>query len=187
MRLFFAVLLPDEMISRVADAQEGLKREITDSGVKWTRPEQFHFTVKFLGATPPEKLQSILAAARSARDGRNSFEVSLGGLGAFPTMNRPGILWVGVKKGAESLASLALQLDGILVKYGYKIEKRPLTPHITLARIKTYSGEAEAAKILKTAHIDEIGTVSVDRFVLMRSTLQPTGSEYTVVEEFPYK
>lgn len=187
MRLFFAVLLPEELISELTAVQDDLKRKITDSGVKWTKPEQLHLTVKFLGETDPDRLQKVLPAGLAVREGRKPFELSIGGLGAFPNMNRPSVLWVGANKGADSLVSLALQLDGLLVKYGYKKEARPPTPHLTLARIKTYSGEAEVSRVLKTAEVGEIGATTIDRFTLMRSTTKPTGSEYSVVEEFPFK
>jgi 2'-5' RNA ligase len=158
MRLFFAVLLPDELAARVGGIQTDLKSRVSDSGVRWTRAEQVHFTVKFLGETPPEKIEKVIEACSVARDDHAPFELSIGGLGGFPSSNRPSVLWLGVKKGAENLRNLALQLDGLLVKYGYRAEKRPLTPHLTLARIKTYSGEAETAKLLRTHDVSEVGT-----------------------------
>ena len=193
MRLFFAVLLPEEIVARATDVQRQLREWITDSGVKWTQPEQFHFTVKFLGDIPPEKIEKVLQTGQAVREGRDRFELAVEGAGAFPSASRPSTLWLGVTTGADSLAEIALQLDGILVKYGHKKENRPPTPHLTLARIRTYSGEAQAAGALKRADIGEIGSYTVDRFVLMRSTpryyrdrLKPTGSEYSVVEEFPF-
>ena len=98
MRLFFAVLLPKELISELTALQDGLKRQVKDSGVKWTKSEQLHLTVKFLGETDPDRLQKVLPVGNAVADGREPFEVSIGGLGAFPTVNRPSVLWVGAKK-----------------------------------------------------------------------------------------
>jgi 2'-5' RNA ligase len=186
MRLFFAVLLPDEIVSRVTEFQNDLKGLITDSGVKWSRPEQFHFTLKFLGETSPERIEKVLMAGKAVASVRNPFEITVGGLSAFPNNRRPSTLWLGATEGADSFAELALQLDGLLVKYGHGKESRPPTPHITLARIKTYSGETETARVLRTPEAGEIGTTTIDGFVLMQSTLKPTGSEYRVVEEFTF-
>src|SRR5688500_4948128 len=128
MRLFFAVLLPKELISHLTAVQNELKSQVTDSGVKWTNQGQLHLTVKFLGETDPDRLQKVLPVGLAVREGRKPFELSIGGLGAFPSLNRPSVIWLGAKKGAESLVSLALQLDELLVKYGYKKEARPPTP-----------------------------------------------------------
>jgi len=187
MRLFFAVLLPIELVSQLTDLQGELKSQVTDSGVKWSKAEQLHLTLKFLGETDADRLQKVMPVGLAVGEGRIPFELSLGGLGAFPSATRPNVLWVGATKGADSLVSLALQLDELLVKYGYKKENREPTPHLTLARIKTYSGEAQAAKALKTTQVGELGTTTIDRFTLMRSTLKPTGSEYSVVEEFTFE
>jgi 2'-5' RNA ligase len=187
MRLFFAVQLPEGLIGRIAAVQTELAGRLTDSGVRWTKTEQLHFTVKFLGDTPAEKIERVIQAGNAVREENPSFELAIGGLGGFPSSNRPSVLWLGASKGAENLRNLALQLDEILVKYGYRAEKRPLTPHLTLARIKTYSGEAETTRLLKAHEVGDIGSTMIDRFVLMRSTLKPTGSEYNVVEEYMLK
>ena len=186
MRLFFAVMIPDEIVERVGEVQRGFRERITDSGVKWARPEKFHFTIKFLGDTPPEKVETILLAGKAVSEGRSPFVLTLGGTGAFPNSQRPSTLWVGAKNGSEQLAEIALQLDELLVKYGYKKERRPLAPHLTLARIKTYAGEAESARALRSVEAGDLGSFTVDRFALMRSQLKPAGSEYTVVEEFVF-
>jgi 2'-5' RNA ligase len=186
MRLFYAVLIPQDIVDRVREVQERFRAQIADSGVKWAKPETFHFTIKFLGDTPPEKIEKALLAGQAVKEGRNPFELRLGGAGGFPSSQRPSTLWVGVKEGSKDLAEIALQLDELLVKYGYQKERRPLVPHVTLARIKSYAGEAESARALQSIRAGELGGFTVDRFALMRSQLKPSGSEYTVVEEFVF-
>ncbi len=187
MRLFFAVTLPEEIIERVSVAQASLREAIGDDGVKWTRPDQFHYTLKFLGETPPPRARRAVDAALVTSEGVTPFEMVLGGVGAFPNSQRPSTLWVGATAGGEALAELAARLDGLLVKQGFQKENRPLKAHLTLARIKGYAGEVAAARALKTADVGELGSAAIDRFVLMHSTLKPTGSVYAVVEEFPFK
>ncbi|HXG24550.1 MAG TPA: hypothetical protein VNJ09_08365, partial [Chthonomonadales bacterium] len=62
----------------------------------------------------------------------------------------------------------------------------PHKAHLTLARIKSYAGEAATARLLRSHRVGELGSFVVDRFVLMESILKPEGSEYTVVEEFRF-
>ncbi len=186
MRLFFAVPIPEEIVARVAEAQAELRAAVGDDGVRWTRPEQFHYTLRFLGEQPPPRAAKALQTALTAREKQEPFTVALGGVGAFPNDRRPGTLWVGASVGVERLVALASTLDRLLVKEGFARENRPFKAHLTLARIKSYAGETAAAKALRTADVGELGAFTVDRFVLMQSTLKPSGSAYQVLEEFPF-
>jgi len=187
MRLFFAVLLPDDAIEALKRAQEELQTTINEGGISWVRPHQFHYTVKFLGETTPARARIAIEAAEAIQEDLVPFRVTLGGLGAFPNRERPSVVWVGATEGGEELARSAQLLDDRLGQVGFSKEKRAFTAHLTLARIKTYAGEVAAARLLKTAHWGDLARVQVDRFVLMRSTLHPTGAEYTVVDEFPFR
>jgi 2'-5' RNA ligase len=186
MRLFFAVTLPDELIEKISEAQARLRAAVGDEGVRWTRPDQFHYTLKFLGETPAPRAYKAVDAARAVCEGQQPFAITLGGAGAFPSDQRPSVLWIGATAGAEPLIDLAVRLDKALVRQGFPRENRPPKAHLTLARIKTYAGEAAAARALKTVQIGEIGTAVVGGIVLMQSALKPTGSEYTIVEKFGF-
>ncbi len=186
MRLFFAALLPEPLVARVLEVQQQLRARVGDDGVRWTRPDQFHYTLKFLGEQPPARANRAVEAALAAREGPSRFSLTLTGVGAFPNERRPSTLWTGAGEGADRLAELAASLERLLVKEGFARENRPFKPHLTLARIKSYAGEIAAAKALKTAEIGEIGAAPIDRFVLMQSTLKPSGSEYAILEEFAF-
>jgi 2'-5' RNA ligase len=183
MRFFFAVTLSKEIIARVTDVQQNLRKAIGDVGVKWTRPEQFHYTLRFLGEQPAPKAHIAVEAAQAVAADCKEFDFSLGGIGAFPNSQRPTILWIGASAGVEELTSLANTLEWRLQRAGFRKENQDFNAHLTISRIKGYAGEIAAVKSLKTADVGELGTVRVDRFVLMQSVLKPTGSEYTVVEE----
>ncbi len=184
MRLFFAIPIPDEILEGVRAVQETLRNVIGDEGVRWTRADQFHYTLKFLGEQSPIRARHAIEAARALAGGIEPFGLTLGGVGAFPNAQRPGTLWIGAIEGDAALADLASRLDQVLVKERFHRESRSLKAHLTLARVKTYIGEIACARALKTAQIGTVGVVTIDRFVLMQSTLKPTGAEYTVVEEF---
>jgi RNA 2',3'-cyclic 3'-phosphodiesterase len=186
MRLFFAVLLPDEMITAVQTAQDQIKARAGESDIRWTQPEQFHYTLKFLGEQAAPKARAAVEVAQVVAARTAPFTLTLAGAGAFPSSDRPSTLWIGASDGAEEMSRLAAELDKGLVGQGMPREKRAMKAHLTLARIKTYKGEAAAARALRNVEIGEIGSITVDRFCLMQSDLRPTGSVYTVVEEFGF-
>ena len=74
-----------------------------------TRPEQFHYTLKFLGEQPPARADKAIAAADSIRENVEQFEISLGSIGAFPNTNRPGTIWLGTNSGGDALAEVRAQ------------------------------------------------------------------------------
>jgi 2'-5' RNA ligase len=187
MRLFFAVTLSEEIIARVTDVQLNLRKAIGDEGVKWTRPEQFHYTLRFLGEQPAPKAHIAVEVAQALAADCQEFDFSLSGIGAFPNMQRPSTLWVGASAGVEPLTNLANLLEWRLQRAGFRKESQAFNAHLTISRIKGYAGEMAAVKTLKTADVGELGTIRLDRFVLMQSALKPTGSEYTIVEEFRLK
>lgn len=190
MRLFFAVTIPDEFIEKVLEAQTALRELVGDEGVRWTKPEQFHYTLKFLGEQNAVRAEKAVACAEALRESHAGFEMTLGGLGAFPSGQRPSTLWLGATVGAENLAAVAADLDSLLTNHGFTRENKPLKAHLTLGRIKTYKGETAAARALRKMADDPrwsgLGSFTVNRFVLMRSTLKPDGAEYAVVDEFGF-
>ncbi|MGC8669407.1 MAG: RNA 2',3'-cyclic phosphodiesterase [Chthonomonadales bacterium] len=187
MRLFFAVLLPEDVLAVLQRSQDELRHTICAGGISWVRPHQFHYTLKFLGDTTPARARVAVEAAEAIQEKLAPFQVTLGGLGAFPNAERPSVLWVGASAGGPRLSHVAYLLDEQLGRVGFSKEKRPFTAHLTVARIKTYEGEAAAARLLRTARWGDLAAARIDRFVLMRSTLRPTGAEYTVVDEFLFQ
>lgn len=195
MRLFFAINLPDEVVESVRASQDVL-RELAGGdakgGIRWTRPEQFHYTLKFLGETNVPRARQAVDVALSFQGAVEPFTLTIGSLGAFPNPQRPSVLWAGALQGGEELAEFAGRLDAQLVKHAFTRENRPVKAHLTLARIKSYAGEEAAARALRKALADSessnrpIASFTVDRFALMRSDLGPHGSTYTPVEEFTF-
>src|SRR4051812_1182767 len=133
MRLFFAVTLPPEIIARIGEAQGRFRSLADDPGIRWTRSEQFHFTIKFLGETQPARARKAVDVALAIRDLANPFEIRIGGLGAFPNGQRPSTIWIGTRSPGspepvgDALAGLAADLDAALANQGFRKEARPLT------------------------------------------------------------
>lgn len=186
MRVFFAVVPSKPTLEKIAAVADVLRRRARSDDIRWVLPEQLHFTVKFLGEQSEERVAEAILAGRKAALACAAFELSFGGLGAFPHVARPRVVWLGVSAGGAPFGELARKLDRELSKIGFEPESRPYVPHLTLARTKSREGEREAARLLESAgETVEIASERVENFVLMQSKLSPKGSEYTVLETFP--
>src|SRR3954470_7264634 len=143
MRLFFSLPLPGEVKERLRPALESARKAGQD-GVGFTRNEQLHFTLAFLGEQPgPEE---ALAAGEALREVA-AFELALCGSGAFPNTARPRVLWLGVTTGNAELMAAAERLRIALQERKFALEERKFRPHLTLGRVRP-RGERSAREAL---------------------------------------
>lgn len=189
-RVFFAVLLPAPLLDRVVATVEALRRRSPSDGIRWSSREQVHVTLRYLGEQPDEQIEQALAAAREVASRAPPFELGLGTLGAFPSLERPRIVWLGIGAGGRELTHLASDLDASLGQRGFPREERPFVPHLTIARVKPRDDERATAHRLASAGASA-GLAApppqarVDEFVLMQSETRREGARYTVVEALP--
>jgi 2'-5' RNA ligase len=181
MRLFFAVELSPEARERIARAQAELRRP--GAVVGWTRPEDAHLTLRFLGEADAGNLDSIRSVARTAASDARPFRFRLAGLGTFPPGSRPRIIWAGVEEPTGELRRLAATLEGRLAPLGFPSEGRPYHAHVTLGRVRSCRTGGELAVRVRSTPF-EGGTVQVPHFVLVRSTLRPAGALHEILERF---
>src|SRR5437764_10558000 len=132
MRLFFALPLPSEMKEKLRPTLDEARKE-SAGGVGFTKLEQLHFTLAFLGEQP--RPDEALVAGESLREVA-AFDLVLSGVGAFPSTMRPRVLWIGVTGGASQLIAAAERLRGALEQHGFKLEERNFRPHLTLGRVR---------------------------------------------------
>ena len=177
MRLFLAVDLPAELRSRL----EGLQRELRSllPQARWVRPEGIHLTLKFLGEVAPERVEELCRCVAEALPRLAPWEVEARGLGAFPSLQRPRVVWVGVEDPSGRLFELQRRLERGLVPLGFPLE-RGFVPHLTLARVK---GSARALP----PRADGFGRLRVEEVVLFRSELRPEGARYSRLRAFPLR
>jgi len=180
-RLFFSVPVSEVARSAASDVLRAMKRAAGDAPLSWTRDEQLHFTLAFLGEQPEDALPRLREAAASCA-GVRAFELGLSGAGAFPDPRRPRVLWLGAEEGARELEHLAACLAGGLRAAGFVLEKRPFRAHLTVARVRP-GGERAASRALGAAPQGEIARMRVDRLFLMQSQLSPHGAKHSVVGE----
>ena len=133
LRCFVAVDVEDlNIVRKLTDVQ----RELASVGtrLKLVEPENLHLTLAFIGEVPPP----IVEAARRALGevSLRRFKIRLVGIGAFPTINRPRVVWVGVSEGREELQVLAREVRASLKRHGVPFDKKEFVPHLTIARVK---------------------------------------------------
>ena len=180
-RLFFSVPVSEEARAAASGALRAMKRAAGDAPLSWTKDDQLHFTLAFLGEQPEEALLRLREAAASCA-GVRAFDLSLSGAGAFPDPRRPRVLWLGTEEGAREMEDLAACLARGLRSAGFALEKRPFRAHLTVARVRP-GGERAASRALGAAPPGEIARMRVDRLSLMQSQLSPHGAKHSMVGE----
>jgi 2'-5' RNA ligase len=153
--------------------------------VVWVAPENFHLTLKFLGGIDTGRVPDVDKALADAVAGRSPFQLTLRGLGAFPSVGRPRIIWAGIADGAAELAAVAARVDHALVPLGFPAEERPFSAHVTLGRVRTPRRNPRLSQALSAAADVELITVPVARVSLMRSDLSPRGARYSELAGHP--
>ena len=190
-RLFAAILLPENIRDAVAGMQTRLREIIGEDGIRWTPPEQFHFTLKFLGDVDDSELEKVIEGAENAAGHSTRFALEVAQLGVFPRQRSPQVLWVGATGDVPVLQQTAQYLNEELAKRGFEAETKPYIPHITLARMKTREGEEVVAKTLPLLQAEPefqatLGAFMVQECALMQSDLRSEGAVYTVVKTFAF-
>jgi 2'-5' RNA ligase len=179
MRLFTGLDVPAEV---VANLEELLRRLKPTARIGWSPLANLHVTTKFIGEWPEERLGE-LTAALAGIPGRASIPVRIRRVGFFPHAHSPRNFWCGIE--APGLAELAADIDSTTAALGVERERRPFSPHLTLARIKEKLELQPLREAIAALPALEFGAFQADRFFLYQSKLRPTGSVYTKLAEFP--
>ncbi len=176
MRLFVAVNLPQE--ERVRLEQEVRALRAARLPVRWVAGDALHLTLKFLGEVPDAGVGAIERALTEVAGEFPPFRLELQGLGAFPNLRSPRVVWVGVQAPPE-LGRLAGALEEAMAGLGYPRENRPFSPHLTLGRAERDAGagafRALAGLVERFTFRAAVEAQSAD---LMRSHLSPRGARY---------
>jgi 2'-5' RNA ligase len=183
MRAFLAVELPSD----VRAGLEAVQRELRQAGadVKWTDAPNLHVTMRFLGEVSDAQVEQVQRLASQAAAGRGAIQARISGLGAFPSMASPRIVWAGIDQGAEALARLASALEAGCRAAGLPAEDRPIAAHVTLGRIRSPRGLSELVRALQDSRQVAPAPFTVDRVILFESRLSSAGSTYRSLATFP--
>ena len=177
-RLFLALTLPDAVRQVLVEWAQPIP------GVSWTRPEQLHLTLRFLGDVVATKIDSLVSRLTEVQVA--SFILPVEGVGTFPPNRPPRVVWVGVGAAHPRLFQLRQRVDDALLAAGLEIDLRTFHPHATLARCQEKAGPALLPWL--RAHRDLVApSFRVEAFDLYASELRPAGAVHTLKQRFPLK
>ena len=179
-RLFIAVTIPEAIKAKIEEAQAELRCVLPERAIRWTRREQFHLTLRFLGDVDAARVEALAEAVRAACRGFGVLHLRADRLGFFPDLRYPRVVWVGVRDQAEQLPRLQGAVEQATREYTTEAKQGRFTGHVTLARIKGIKRpEAEALGRAAAGMAERLfGQWTACQVELMRSELLPEGARH---------
>jgi 2'-5' RNA ligase len=144
-------------------------------GIRWTRPDTIHLTLRFFGAVNTDDLEKIRSSMLSVKLRVESFQVDALGLGAFPGHRRPRVVWLGLAP-EQPLRALQRACEDELIRHGIPAEPRAFAPHLTIGRFRGYG--PDLAALLAAQAKRGAGRLPVEQLVLFESRLLPGGARH---------
>jgi 2'-5' RNA ligase len=184
-RIFIAIELTSEIREESAAVQDKLKKCRAD--VRWVETNNLHLTLKFLGYISASQLNNVFKATGKTVERISPFPLSFSGLGAFPELDSPRVIWAGVKEGEEILSRINRNFEGILKRNGFppvcrsgtgRAEKREYHPHLTLGRVKSSKNKTGLIESVKLEMGCSLGSMEVQKVTVLQSLLKAEGPEY---------
>jgi 2'-5' RNA ligase len=182
-RSFIAIDFPEETRKALEYIQRELKQ--CGAGVRWVKPTSIHLTLKFLGNIQPAQVEDIArTVAQEIRD-QSSITLRPTGLGAFPSLRKPRVIWIGMEGEVQRLNEIQVRVDNALEPLGFVREKRGFRPHLTLGRVKDRRNRQALTAAMTELEIPEFDSFDVTEIILYKSDLRPTGAIYTQLHRMP--
>jgi 2'-5' RNA ligase len=183
LRLFLALDTPEAIRPRIAAVSRSLQESRAD--VRWEPETKLHCTVKFLGDTEGNLLASLIEKSLAIASSTPTLQVRYRGLGCFPSLRDPRVVWVGMEDAAGSLSALHRTLDASLADLGFEPERRDFHAHLTLGRVRGRRNLDHLIRLMESLTL-ETEPASLTELLLMKSDLLPSGSVYTTLKAFPF-
>lgn len=181
MRLFIAICLDDKIKNEISALQKEIN--IQSLNPKWVPSKDCHITLKFLGQVEKENLPKIIAICKDVLSKYTPFFISFGTLGAFPSLEYPRVIFIGLEDGYNTIFNIANSLEDGLFKIGFEKEKRPFSAHLTIARIKYPQKTKALSPYLSKRFIPF--KMDVKEIFLIESKLLPSRPIYIPIMQFP--
>jgi len=181
-RIFLALNFSVAATRKIAEEVDRAKAAMGDAGfrVAWVPAANIHLTLKFLGSVGEELVEGIAGAFRRVAARHQPIEAKAIGLGAFPSLQKPNILWVGVE-APPALAALQREVEGAMIELGFEKEERAYHPHVTVGRVKEARGSA--ADLWKSDAL--IASSALAEIVVYESRTRSAGAEYVARARVP--
>jgi RNA 2',3'-cyclic 3'-phosphodiesterase len=172
-RAFLAVVPPPEVLRRTELLADSVRQG--DDGLRWTRVDQRHVTLQFLGRV--DDVEALVASVGESVRRTQRFTVALGGAGAFPSARRASVLWLGVSRGPDELGALAGAIGAATAPLGFVPDDRPFRAHVTVARSTHTRDLRPVVEALASAATGP--SFTVDSVVLFDSETRADGAVHT--------
>lgn len=188
MRCFLAFKLNLETAENIAIAQKGLKTRCLSAGmtVRWVPPPNIHMTVQFLGEITDPMASAIRDMLEPVVSNFDTFDLTALGMGAFPDVTQPKVVWAGLGEGADKLTAFHTAVRNRLETAGFNFEKKPFAAHITVGRVNT-SPPGALATCFENDASRTFGTSQIRQLHCFKSELSPTGAEYSTLWVIPFQ
>ena len=168
-----------EVKKRLTDIQKLAVQ--TGADLKLVEPENIHMTLRFLGDVTLNMVEKIYAEMQKIQF--KPFQVQMTGLGVFPNLNYPRVLWAGIDVGAEHLQNVFNQIEPKLQGLGFAPERNAFSPHLTIARVRSATNKTQLVELVKKNAKYNFGSVEAKCLKLKRSELTPNGPIYSTLKE----
>ena len=177
-RAFLAIRLNDQSEVAIANLIDEARRE--SDGIRWVSRKNLHLTLKFLGpAVARAKIEALINAVGPLAKATAPFDLAARGVGGFPNLERPRVVWVGLE--GPALNALASRVEDAAAACGFDRERRAFSAHLTIGRVNSLRGYGRTLRLLEAARDRDFGTSRIDSVTLYRSTLATGGSLYTPI------
>jgi 2'-5' RNA ligase len=180
-RTFIAVDLPQGVLEALGQVSSQLQEKLPGTPVRWVNYQKMHLTLKFLGDISKENIGMVEKIIHSEAAKRQAMEIGIGGIGAFPKLRHPRVIWIGIEAPTE-LFDLRRGIEDGVARLGYNYDKYDFTPHLTLGRISRKASARDVRTVGNVLHEFQVGFIGVARIeavYLYRSDLRPDGAKYT--------
>lgn len=188
MRCFLALKLSLETAENITQSQKGLKERCAAAGmsIRWVPPPNIHMTMLFLGDITEPMASAVKDMLEPVVSNFEPFTLSSVGMGAFPDVAHPKVVWAGLGEGADKLTALHGAMRERLEAAGFHFADRPFAAHITVGRVKSGPPGVLASCLAEDA-AREFGTSVIRQLHCFRSDLSPAGAEYTTLWVLPFQ
>jgi 2'-5' RNA ligase len=145
-------------------------------------PQNIHVTIRFLGDISPAMVDKIHESLKNVKF--TPFTIQIKGMGVFPNLNYPRVVWAAMTEGTEQLKSIFSQLELQIRALGFAADQYGFNPHLTIARVRSSKNKQNLAEFITKKADYEFGTIRAECLRLKRSQLSPKGPTYSTLREF---
>ncbi len=187
MRLFIALPVPAEVRREIGRAQDQLRRCAPPGAVRWAQPDQFHITLKFLGDMPANQLEALKQTVSEVCAGFPVMHLSADGIGFFPSVRKPRVIWSGANDNSGLMAVLHRQIHEAVRPFAPADNSEKFVGHVTLGRFKPgHRGPFEDLWSRITKLNDRhFGGWPAEELEIIRSELTPAGARHLTLAAYP--